>query len=386
MKKLAIVSTHPIQYYAPWFRLLAERKKIDLNVFYTWSQSETQVDDKNFGKTIIWDIPLLSGYNYTFVENISKKPGSHHFFGIDCPSLIKGIVDYAPDVILIFGWNFKAHLNVLRYFSGKTPIWFRGDSTLLDETKSLKTILRRGFLKWVYRHVDKALFVGEANKKYFLKHGLKSKQLIYAPHAIDNNRFSDDDSKKYRDKALKWRKDLGYSDNDIIVLFVGKFQSKKQPVFLLQAFIKAIEKTHQPLKLLFIGNGPLEDELKSQSKPYQSVYFLPFQNQSLMPLVYRLGDVFCLPSKGPGETWGLAVNEAMACGKPVIVSDKVGCAEDLVEYSDVGFKFNHNNMNELAVILARLNKKDLKRKASNAKNRIKDHNFVEIVKAIENNI
>jgi glycosyltransferase involved in cell wall biosynthesis len=79
-----------------------------------------------------------------------------------------------------------------------------------------------------------------------------------------------------------------------------------------------------------VGNGPLENQLKVLAEPHDFIRFIPFQNQSQMPIVYRLGDILCLPSKGPGETWGLAINEAMASGRPVIVTDKVGCAQDLL--------------------------------------------------------
>ena len=159
MKKLAIVTTHPIQYNAPWFKLLAQRNNVQLKVFYTWSQAQHSVKDKVFGKEIQWDIPLLDSYDYEFVENVAKKPGSNHFFGIDCPKLIDTLKNYKPDIILFFGWNFKSHFKAMRYFHGKVPVWFRGDSTLLDEQKGLKTLLRRLVLKLVYSYVDKVLYV-----------------------------------------------------------------------------------------------------------------------------------------------------------------------------------------------------------------------------------
>ncbi|HEY8661946.1 MAG TPA: glycosyltransferase family 1 protein, partial [Hanamia sp.] len=84
MKRLAIITTHPIQYNAPWFKLLAERKKLKVMVFYTWSQVEKEGKyDPGFGKNVEWDIPLLDGYEYRFINNISNEPGSHHFNGID---------------------------------------------------------------------------------------------------------------------------------------------------------------------------------------------------------------------------------------------------------------------------------------------------------------
>ncbi|SDB65086.1 Glycosyltransferase involved in cell wall bisynthesis [Flavobacteriaceae bacterium MAR_2010_188] len=357
MKKLAIVTTHPIQYYAPWFRLMSQRNVINLKVFYTWSQAKEKVKDKTFGQDISWDIPLLKGYEFEFIENISTNPGSHHFRGIICPDLIPAIKKYNPDAILIFGWNFVSHLKVMRYFKNKIPIWFRGDSTLLDDRGGYKTLLRRLFLTLVYRYVDKALYVGTANRKYFRKHGLKPDQLELVPHAIDNERFGDNDM-ALNNKAAIWRLSLGYSNDDMVVLFAGKFEDKKQPHFLIEVIKSANLSRDKPLKLLLLGAGPLEKSLFKMAESDSNITFLPFQNQSKMPIVYRLGDITCLPSKGPGETWGLAVNESMASGRPAIVSDKVGCSQDLIKNNINGFIFNHNSKSELEGIFIELNKKE----------------------------
>lgn len=381
MKKIAIVSTHPIQYNAPWFQLLTERKKVELKVFYTWSQAKTTVKDKVFGKNIQWDIPLLDGYDYEFVENVSKQPGSHHFFGIDNPKLITQIKTYQPEAILFFGWNFKSHLKAMRYFSGKVPVWFRGDSTLLDEEIGFKTSLRRLVLTNVYKYVDKAFYVGTANKAYFLKHGLKEQQLVYAPHAIDNCRFGDVNSKIYDKEVLAWRTELGYKADDVVIVFAGKLEAKKQPDFLINAFKKTKNISANALQLLIVGNGPMEEALNALGQ--KDIKFIPFQNQTKMPLVYRLGDVLCLPSKGPGETWGLAVNEAMACNRPVIVSDKVGCSQDLVNHDTTGFTFKHDSFEELTDILVNLRKSQLQHMGATAKEKIKAYSFLNIVKAIE---
>ena len=218
MKKLAIITTHPIQYNAPWFKLLAERDVIDLKVFYTWSQSQEKVIDRNFNQEITWDIPLLEGYDYEFVENIASKPGSHHFLGINNPELIGKVEKYQPDYLLVFGWNFISNLRLMHHFKGKIPIIFRGDSTLLDDQPGLKTLLRRTILKFVYRYVDKALYVGDANKAYFLAHGFKREDLIYAPHAIDIDRFMDAEKiQDFEGQALKLREKLNLTGKKVIV-------------------------------------------------------------------------------------------------------------------------------------------------------------------------
>lgn len=331
MKKLAIITTHPIQYNAPWFKLLSAKEGIHIKVFYTWSQRQTEFFDDNFGKEIKWDIPLLDGYDYTFVPNTAKKPGNKSFWGIKCPTLIPRILEYSPTHILIFGWNYYAHLKAMWYFKGKIPVWFRGDSTLLDEKRGLKIILRRLILKLVYQYVDKAFYVGQNNKNYFLKHGLTESQLIFAPHAIDIERFGNNHAINYEALAKQWKFELGINESDFVILYCGKFESKKNPLLLLATFLNIKrDQTNSHLKLIFTGGGILERKLKLLANNHKDVIFLPFQNQSKMPIVYRLAKVFCLPSQGPGETWGLAVNEAMACGRPVLVSDKVGCAVDLI--------------------------------------------------------
>src|SRR5690606_14575494 len=182
----------PIQYYAPYFRLLAQRDNIDLKVFYTWGEEVWKEKyDPGFKKNVEWDIPLLEGYNYEFVENIAKEKGSHHFWGINNPGLINSIENWKPDAIYIIGWSYLSHLKALIHFKNKIKIIFRGDSTLLDESKgfSIKKTIRYFALKWVYKHIDIALYVGENNRRYYKKFGLKDRQLVYAPHAIDNNRF-----------------------------------------------------------------------------------------------------------------------------------------------------------------------------------------------------
>jgi glycosyltransferase involved in cell wall biosynthesis len=383
MKKLAIISTHPIQYNAPWFKRLGQRQNINLKVFYTWSQTAETVKDKTFGIDIKWDVPLLEGYDYEFIENTSKKPGSHHFFGIDCPELIPRVSAFKPDAILIFGWNFKSHLITMRHFKGKIPVWFRGDSTLLDEVPGWKTRLRRIVLKKVYSYINKAFYVGKANKAYFYKHGLSENQLVYAPHAVNNEHFYNTDQQNFEMKTKAWKNELSIPENQITVVFAGKFEPKKQPTLLLEAIMEANKIREKPLFLVMVGTGQLESELKSKASGQENILFLPFQNQSKMPQVYRLADVFCLPSKGPGETWGLAVNESMACSRPAIVSDKVGCAEDMIVEGENGYIFDHANRDALTKILVQLDHEKLKSMGKNALEHSRNFSLSKIASAIE---
>ncbi|MEO7684103.1 MAG: glycosyltransferase, partial [Gemmatimonadaceae bacterium] len=187
--RLGIVSSHPIQYNAPAFRALAANPDLDVHVFYGWEGPGSTIDPE-FGRAVEWDIPLLDGYSHTFVPNVARDPGSHRFRGIDNPTLVGQIRAWHPDVLLIYGWAFASHLRVLRTFHGKVPILFRGDSTLLDERSLWRSAARRALLRWVYAHVDTALYTGQLNRAYFRAHGIRDDQLVWAPHAIDNDRFA----------------------------------------------------------------------------------------------------------------------------------------------------------------------------------------------------
>jgi glycosyltransferase involved in cell wall biosynthesis len=434
LKKLAILSTHPIQYNAPFFRQLARSEKIRLKVFYTWDRSQSPYD-RGFGQEIRWDTPLLEGYESCFVKNTSRHPGSHHFRGIKNPGLIAEIESWNPDILLVYGWAFQSHLQVLRHFKGKIPVWFRGDSILLDyplqsfqalinhcfyrkKSKSVRQSipasirsyftfrLRSLFLGWVYTFVDKAFYVGLENRKYFLHHGMKEEQLVWMPHAVDNDFFMKGHEQKEKE-ALEWRRSLGIPDEALVLLYAAKMVASKHPHILLRAFLDLAPHTPparhseygggepgtrnpkpgtlnpEPVThLLFVGSGPLEHELKSKSADHPQIHFLPFQNQSKMPLVYRMGDLYCLPSRGP-ETWGLAVNEALASGRPVLVSDRVGCAGDLVKSGITGEIFTTGNVQDLKEkILFILNNKNTYQ-PRRLQDYISQYSFTQDVEAIE---
>jgi len=381
MKKLAIITTHPIQYYAPVFKLLYERQNIAIKVFYTWGERALDKYDPGFGQKITWDVPVLDGYPFEWVLNSAVEPGTHHYKGIINPGLTDQLNVWHPDALLVYGWAYRGHLNAIRHFKNKIAVFFRGDSTLLDDKRGLKVILKSIFLKWVYQHIDHAFFVGTNNKAYFKKYGLTNDQLSFAPHAVDNERFAADQS----DEALLLRQKLGLQETDILILFAGKLEEKKSPLSLLNAFL-AVHK--QGVHLLFMGNGALENDLKIKANGAANVHFMDFQNQLAMPAAYQAADLFCLPSKGPGETWGLAINEAMACGKAILVSDKVGCAVDLVIENFNGAVFQSENIDDLTTKLDQLTsvKSKLAVYGANSKTIIRDWNFLKIAEAIENKL
>jgi len=239
-------------------------------------------------------------------------------------------------------------------------------------------VVKKIFLKQIYSKVDCAFYVGANNHAYYKAYGLPDDLLIFAPHAVDNDKFSANHSQE----AFDLRRQLNLSAEDVLILFAGKFEAKKNPLLLVEAF-KKFRKSN--IHLLFVGNGRLEGELKDKANGDSAIHFMDFQNQSIMPAIYQAVDLFCLPSAGPGETWGLAVNEAMAAGKAIVVSDKVGCAVDLVKNDVNGEVFKSNSVDELADVLHRIttNKDKLLQMGRRSAEIIKLWSFTEIVRAIE---
>ena len=378
MKKLAIITTHPIQYNAPVFNMLNERGEIYPKVFYTWEKAQNGFYDQKFKQEIKWDIPLLEGYEYQFVKNISSDQGTHHRKGIVNPTLIREIETFEPDAILVYGWNFKSHYKAMRYFKGKIPVLFRGDSTLLNEKPGIKTFLRRLTLKFVYRAIDYAFYVGTNNKHYYLKHGIREKKLIFAPHAIDNERFYDK-THEMQTRTIQWKKELGIDKEDIVILFAGKFEKIKNPVILIYA---AKELQNRRFKFIFAGDGELKNEMLIASQKLNNILFLPFQNQSQMPVLYRLADVFALSSNS--ETWGLGINEAMACGKAILASNKVGGAIDLIKNGKNGYIFEAGNLSDLIQKLNNFEKQKCELFGANSKKMVEVFNFDRFCNALEN--
>lgn len=350
LKKLAIISTHPIQYNAPLFALLSKREKIQVKVFYTWGVEVLKKKfDPGFNINIEWDIPLLDKYEFVFVKNVAKDKGSHHFKGIDNPALINMITRWGADAVLIYGWSFKSHLKAIRHFSGKIPVLFRGDSTSLRVAKGIKKLARDILLHWVYHYVDFCFYVGTHNKNYFIEHGVKNEQLVFAPHAIDNERFKATSSRDNIEKSARWKQSLGIGKEDMVFLYAGKLDHNKNVVLLAEAFIM-LGRTE--IHLILAGEGLNKIALENIYAKHGNIHFLPFQNQSQMPLLYALADVFVLPSLS--ETWGLALNEAMACGKAVLASDGCGAAIDLVVEGENGYIFRSKNSSDLQEKLLRM--------------------------------
>ncbi len=341
--RLAIIATHPIQYYAPWFANIQSSLPVQLKVFYLWDGGSRGHFDPGFGQTIRWDIPLLEGYQHAFIKNVAATPGTHNFFGLDNPDLLRQLKGFRPDAVLCTAYRYKSIASlIMSGFPEKVPFILRGDSHLLNVNRfNPKYLVKKLLLRSMFKHFTAALFVGSANRKYLRNFGFSQEQLFFVPHAVNLPAFSKG-GEALEQEALGLRRNLKIPDQHTVVAFIGKLENKKRPLDLLEAFKRA---NLENCSLLFVGSGELEAELKAQAGA--NTYFMGFQNQSVIPAVHRMYDLLVLPSYGNYETWGLVVNEARACKKAVLVSSHVGCAQDLVKPNKDGLVFKAGNIETL---------------------------------------
>ncbi len=344
MSRLAIILSHPTQYYSPWFRWLRANTGLEFRVFYLWDFGVTDQRDPQFKTSFKWDVDLLSGYDHEFVPNVARDPGTHHFHGLHTPTLGARLRAWQPTAVLLFGYAYRSHLGVI--LRPPAPLIFRGDSHLIGHQPSW---VKRILLRWLYARFAAVTTVGQANRDYFRAFGVPEAKLHFAPHCVDATRFVRDAATETA--AVQLRTELGLAGKKV-VLFAGKLLPAKQPGALLDAFLALAPKD---AALVFVGDGPDRAALEARAaqRPDCPVRFLPFANQSEMPVRYALADLFVLPSRGLYETWGLAINEAMHLGVPCLVSDRVGCQRDLVSEGGTGWVFPASDSAGLQAALGR---------------------------------
>jgi glycosyltransferase involved in cell wall biosynthesis len=347
---IGILATHPIQYYVPWYRALATNPRLDTEVFYCYRQTPEGQAQAGFGVPFNWDIPLLEGYRHHFLENRAHIPNVFTFSGCDTPGIREAISGGGFDAFIVHGWYTKSFWQAMTTcWKRSVPLLVRGDSYLLMNRHPAKRWLKYIAYRRFIPRFDAYLVVGERAKEYYVHYGAREEKMFFAPHAVDNDFFSrrhDGLVPKKEEIRKRWNIPAGSR----VFLFAGKLIPKKRPRDFLQA-IRLASNARRDMWGLVAGDGPLREELEKVAREEKiPVTFTGFLNQNEMPKAYTASDVLVLPSD-IGETWGLVVNEAMACGLPAIVSDRVGCAADLVHNGETGASFPCGNVGELSRII-----------------------------------
>jgi glycosyltransferase involved in cell wall biosynthesis len=258
------------------------------------------------------------------------------------------------DACLVNGWYLKSYLQAVRACRQLgIPVLMRGDSHLKTRRHPLVRIGKHLPYRWLLGRVDAHLYVGEANRRYLRHYGVRPERLFFAPHFVDNGRFAAAARcARSSGDAQTLRHRMGADPGTRICLFAGKLIEKKRPADFVDA-IARLQQEGVPVLGAVVGSGPLAETLAERTLARGArISFFGFRNQTQIPACYAAADCLVLPSDGR-ETWGLVVNEAMACGVPVVVSDAVGCGEDLVD-SLTGSTYPVGQVGALADQLRRL--------------------------------
>lgn len=321
-KKVAIITSHPIQYQAPLFRKLNKSKYLKILVFFGSKHGYvSKKKDLEFNKLINWNTNILSGYKFFF----SNKEKDIDSFWVSFDQIKKKFIEEKIDKVLIFGWNKLIYLQAtIAALSLGIPIYLRAENNLEKKNSLLKGLSKKLIFNLFFKVFDKIFYIGKLNKSYYQHYGVKNNKLIFTPYHVDYNFLR---SSVTLNKTKKIKKKLRLKKKDKIVLFIGKLIDRKNPYLLLE-YAKKIK---LKCKFLIVGDGPLLKILKKKIKEEKlnNIELIGFKNQREIANYYKVSDYLFLTSKY--ETWGLVVNEAFAHYKPCIVTDKCGSRKDLVD-------------------------------------------------------
>lgn len=323
-RRIGFLISHPIQYYTPIFRELA--KRCDLTVFFAHKQDAAQQARAGYGVAFDWDVDLLSGYESQFLKNVARLPSTQTFAGCNTPEIADRISAGRFDAFVVPGWSLRSYWQAVRACRrARVPVMVRGDSQLAGQRRGAVGRVKGVVFPHMLKQFDACLYVGQRNREYLEHYGVPADRLFFSPHCVDNDAF-----RRASDEARAVEEQGSAAGSRRRVLFVGRLVDSKRPMDVVQAAARLVA-DGRPVDLVIAGAGELQGRMEEAARAGGvDARFLGFVNQSKLPAVYASSDAVVLPSIAI-ETWGLVVNEAMACGVPAVVSDAVGCGPDMIQ-------------------------------------------------------
>jgi glycosyltransferase involved in cell wall biosynthesis len=345
--RIAVLNTHPIQYFAPLYRYLNQQEGIAVEAIYFSDCSLKGALDAGFGVDVRWDVDLTSGYTHHFVGGAEghRTPGG--FWSVYSPKVWKHIDKSRYDAIWVHGHGYAGFLIAMLAARLKgIPILMRGETHLGLPMPKWRKALRTLLMKPLYSQCARLLAISSRNKAFYRSLGVPESKIFMAPYAVDNERFMAA-AENARSERLAIRERLGIDPDVPLILYASKFQRRKCPDDLVAAVGKLAERGVNA-HLLMIGSGEMDAELRAQvaTLGLSNVTFGGFANQNALPGFYGASDVFVLPSEI--EPFGLIVNEVMCAGLPVVTTDALGCAPDLVKHGETGLLYRARDVAALA--------------------------------------
>ena len=360
--KLAYLVSHPIQYQAPLLRRIAQEPDIDLTVFFGSDFSTRGYADKGFGGVDVkWDVPLLDGYNHEFLpvlrDNSTVGPASPISRGIF--TRLRGGRTGAPfDLLWVHGYaSLNALHGILAAYALGIPVLLRAESTLIDRPRSpLKLFAKKIFFSILRQLIAGVMPIGTLNTHYWQHYLGDDVPSWLMPYAVDNAWFRCRSLEAAAGRS-SLQAELKLDPNRPVILFASKLQERKRCSDLLEAYLQLAQPTGaapQPY-LLIVGDGDQRSALESRAARaatetgIDGIRFCGFRNQSELPRFFDLATVFVLPSRH--EPWGLIVNEVMNAGRPVVLTEEVGCQPDLITHGVEGCVFPAGDVPALTAAL-----------------------------------
>jgi glycosyltransferase involved in cell wall biosynthesis len=318
MTRTAILVSHPIQHFSPWFREAA--KDSNLLVLYGSSQGAERYYDSDFSTEFQWDLPLIEGYQSVFMSRRRSRDGTG-FWDIDNPDVPKHLDNYAPDVVVLFGYSQRTMWRARSWAIRKqVPILIVSDSAIKNQPLGMRRRMKDLIVRRFYESVSGALAIGDQNRAYHEYYGVPSQRIFEGvlPVDIEYLRGTTPNVTEVRDSIRRLH---GIPQDAFVVSFFGKLIDRKCPVDLASSVSLALDKGASRCWLLFVGDGPRRNAVE-QAAPLRST-FAGFVNQAAIGGYYACSDVLTVPSSY--DPHPLVVTEASAFGLPVVVSSRVGC-------------------------------------------------------------
>jgi 1,2-diacylglycerol 3-alpha-glucosyltransferase len=241
--------------------------------------------------------------------------------------LLSALNKLRPQIIICGGYSYAASWQALlwaRRHRVEFVLWSESNRSDSRTERPLVEWLKSAFL----RRCDRFVVPGKASFEYLELLGSPPTNILTAPNAVDNSWFATG-AENARLHANEFRQKLKLPSR--FILFVGRLVPEKGVFDLLAAYAKLESSLRSEVGLVFAGDGISKTELIRQAKQITpgAVLFPGFAQREDLAGLYALADLLVLPTHS--DPWGLVVNEAMACGLPIIVSSVAGCSADLVE-------------------------------------------------------
>jgi glycosyltransferase involved in cell wall biosynthesis len=359
--RLAIVTSHAIQYRAPLFRRLAAEPWLDLEVLYCHDYG-IRPQPSGWGvRDFKWDGDLESGYRHRLLRNLSPRPQVSTFTGEINPELAAILFGRRFDAVLLEGWHtITALAGIVLGNVAPTPVILQCEATLATRPRSpLRGLLKPFAMRALLRAPAAFLAIGTKNRELYRHHGVPDERIFSFPYTVDVAHFVAE-AERFAGERARLRSALGFRENDTVFLFVGQAIPRKDPLGLLAAF-RELRARRDDVGLVVVGSGPQLERLRAEAASIPGARVEGFKNQGELPPYYTLADVFVLPSLE--ETWGLVVNEAMCFGLPVITTPAMGATHDLVEGRSTGLVVSPRNTAELCAAMTQLAEDPARRRA-----------------------